>query len=447
MNRRFLSFTAGLLVAALTAAPAPRRPNIVVILADDLGYGDVGCYNPRSKIPTPNLDRLAREGLRFTDAHSAATVCTPSRYSLLTGRMCFRTGYRGGVFTGVGGPSLIEAGRLTLPEMLRRQGYATAAVGKWHVGLTFQTAAGTPIHETKPPADLPGTERELARIRLVDFSKPITDGPVHRGFDHFFGTACCPTTDWLYAYIENDRVPVPPTTPLDAAKLPRHPYANDCRRGLVAPGFEHEQVDLVFLERSRAWLKAQVKRAPEQPFFLYHATQAPHLPSFAAPRFQGATQAGPHGDFIAELDHVVGELLATLEQLGVADNTLILFSSDNGPETTAVAHMRTDHDHDPASPWRIETPERKSCCNVNVRRGRPASAPVSTGRKLKLSSPASLGRVTPSKSAQVASRSHCETVAVATPGRTWAGQRAMKGTRWPPSQASRFMPRQGDAGS
>ena len=352
MSRRLLSFTAILLAAALTAAPAPRRPNIVVILADDLGYGDVGCYNPRSKIPTPNLDRLAREGLRFTDAHSAATVCTPSRYSLLTGRMCFRTGYRGGVFTGVGGPSLIEAGRLTLPEMLRRQGYATAAVGKWHVGLTFQTAAGTPIHQTKPPADVPGPERELARIRMVDFSKPITDGPIHRGFDHFFGTACCPTTDWLYAYIENDRVPVPPTTPLDAAKLPRHPYANDCRRGLVAPGFDHEQVDLVFLERSRAWLKAQVKRAPDQPFFLYHATQAPHLPSFAAPRFQGATQAGPHGDFIAELDHVVGELLTTLEQLGVADNTLILFSSDNGPETTAVAHMRTDHDHDPAAPWR-----------------------------------------------------------------------------------------------
>lgn len=352
VRRRLLNLAAVLLAATLTAATAPRRPNIVVILADDLGYGDVGCYNPESKIPTPNLDRLAKAGLRFTDAHAAATVCTPSRYSLLTGRMCFRTGYRGGVFTGVGGPSLIEAGRLTLPEMLRRQGYATAAIGKWHVGLTFQTAEGTPVHQAKPPADLPGPAKELARVRLVDFSKPITDGPTRRGFDYFFGTACCPTTDWLYAYIENDRVPAPPTGPLDVSRLPKHPYANDCRRGLVAPGFDHEQVDLVFLEKSKAWLAEQVRKAPEQPFFLYHATQAVHLPSFAAPAFQGVSKAGPHGDFIVELDHIVGELLATLERLGVADDTLVVFTSDNGPETTAVVHMRAEQGHDPARPWR-----------------------------------------------------------------------------------------------
>jgi arylsulfatase A-like enzyme len=347
-----LTCAALLALVTLGAAGDPRRPNIVVILADDLGYGDVGCYNPRSKIPTPNLDRLAKSGVRFTDAHSPSTVCTPSRYSLLTGRMAFRTGYRGGVFTGVGGPSLIEPGRLTLPGMLRDQGYATACVGKWHVGLTFQTVDGTPVHQVKIPGDGTGAAKELARVRLTDFRRPLTDGPTHRGFDYFFGTACCPTTDWLYAYIENDRVPIPPTTLLDVSKLPKHPYANDCRRGLVAPGFEHDQVDLVFLEKSRAWLTAQVKRAPDQPFFLYHATQAAHLPSFAAPRFQGATKAGPHGDFIAELDFVVGELLATLEQLGVADNTLVVFSSDNGPETTAVVHMRAEQGHDPASPWR-----------------------------------------------------------------------------------------------
>ena len=236
--------------------------------------------------------------------------------------------------------------------MLRRQGYATAAVGKWHVGLTFQTAAGTPIHQTKPPADVPGPERELARIRMIDFSKPITDGPVHRGFDHFFGTACCPTTDWLYAYIEDDGCRSrrrPRSTPRSCPGTLTRPIA---AAGWSPRASITNRSTWSSWRRSRAWLKAQVKRAPDQPFFLYHATQAPHLPSFAAPRFQGATQAGPHGDFIAELDHVVGELLATLEQLGVADNTLILFSSDNGPETTAVAHMRTDHDHDPAAPWR-----------------------------------------------------------------------------------------------
>ena len=350
-----LAFLALLLSASLPAANAakPRaKPNIVLIVADDLGYGDVGCYNPESKVPTPNLDRLAREGMRFTDAHSASTVCTPSRYSIMTGRMCFRTGYRGGVFTGVGGPSLIEKERLTLPGMLREQGYSTACVGKWHIGMTFQTKDGTPAHEVKLDGPANGEAKALERVKLVDFTKPITDGPVHRGFDYFFGTACCPTTDWLYAFIENDRIPVPPDHPLDASALPHHPYSADCRRGWVAPGFEHEKVDLVFLDKSKAWLTQHVKREAGKPFFLYHAMQAVHLPSFAAPEFQGKTKAGPHGDFIAELDYIVGELMATLEKLGVADDTLILFSSDNGPETTSVVHMRADFQHDGARPWR-----------------------------------------------------------------------------------------------
>jgi arylsulfatase A-like enzyme len=351
-----LTLFAGVLLAgsarfcAAVAGPA-ARPNIVVILADDLGYGDLGCYNPAAKVPTPNLDRLARQGRRYTDAHSPSTVCTPSRYSLMTGRMCFRTGYRGGVFSGVGGPSLIEQGRMTLPGMLRVQGYATACVGKWHIGLTFQTKDGTPVSAATVEGANPSA-KDLARVQLVDFTKPITDGPVHRGFDYFFGTACCPTTDWLYAYIENDRVPVPPTGRIDAAKLPKHAYSTDLRRGWLAPDFDHELVDLKFLEKSKAWLEQQVRRAPKQPFFLFHAMQAVHLPSFAAPAFKGKTQAGPHGDFIAELDHIVGELVATLEKLGVADNTLILFSSDNGPETLAAIHMRADFDHDPARPWR-----------------------------------------------------------------------------------------------
>ena len=346
-------------VAALHSADAParsrseaktaeRNPNIVIILADDLGYGDVGCYNSESKVPTPNLDRLAGEGMRFTDAHSASTVCTPSRYSLMTGRMCFRTGYRGGVFSGAGGPSLIEEERVTLPGMLRDQGYATGCVGKWHIGMTFQTKEGTPLHELK----VDGNDKEQARVKFIDFTRPITDGPVHRGFDYFFGTACCPGTDWLYAFIENDRVPVPPDHMLDVSALPKHPYANDCRRGFTAPGYDHEMIDMVFLDKSKAWLEQQVKREPTKPFFLYHAMQAVHLPSFAAPQFKGKTKAGPHGDFIAEMDFIVGELMATLQRLGVADNTLIIFSSDNGPETTSVVHMRADYAHDPARPWR-----------------------------------------------------------------------------------------------
>jgi arylsulfatase A-like enzyme len=324
--------------SALAAEP---KPNIVLILADDLGYGDVRCYNDRSKVPTPNLDRLAREGMRFTDAHSPCTVCTPTRYSLMTGQMAFRVANGGAVFTGIGGPSLIAKGRLTLPALLRDNGYATACVGKWHVGLTFFDRDGQPVRDN-------GVEA----VRRVDFRRRIDGGPVDHGFDSFFGTACCPTTDWLYAFIEHDRVPVPPTQLVDKSRLPKHAYANDCRPGLIAPDFPMEEVDLVFLKKSREFLEEHVRKSPDKPFFLYHATQAVHLPSFAAPQFQGKTQAGPHGDFIHELDHIVGELLQTLEKLKLANNTLVIFTSDNGPETTSVIHMRADHQHDGARPWR-----------------------------------------------------------------------------------------------
>ena len=329
--------------AAADSAIPPRaapRPNILLILADDLGYGDVGCYNPESKAPTPNLDRLASEGLRFTDAHSPSTVCTPTRYSILTGRMAFRTGYRG-VFVGVGGPCLIEPERLTLPQMLREQGYATALTGKWHVGLSFPDRDGNRI-----------TRGGVEGVQLIDYRRPIPDAPIHRGFDRFFGTACCPTTDFLYAYIDGDRIPVPPTGLLDKTRLPQHAYSRDNRPGLVAPDFDLEEVDMVFLKKSREFLESHVRNSPDQPFFLLHSAQAVHLPSFPGRDFKGKTQAGPHGDFIFEFDHVVGELLKTLERLGVADETLVLVTSDNGPETTSVIHMRADHGHDGARPWR-----------------------------------------------------------------------------------------------
>jgi len=323
------------------SAYAAERPNIVLILADDLGHGDVRCYNDQAKVATPHLDRLAREGMRFTDAHSPCTVCTPTRYGLMTGQMPFRVPGGGAVFTGVGGPSLITRDRLTLPKMLREQGYSTACVGKWHVGLTFFDRDGQSVRGNGVDA-----------VRQVDFTRRIEGGPVDHGFQLFFGTACCPTTDWLYAFIENDRVPVPPTGLLDKSMLPKHPYANDCRPGLIAPNFSMEEIDLVFLEKSRAFLEQHVRQSPDKPFFLFHSTQAVHLPSFAAKPFQGKSLAGPHGDFILELDHIVGELMATLERLGVADNTLVLFTSDNGPEVTSIIHMRADHSHDGARPWR-----------------------------------------------------------------------------------------------
>jgi arylsulfatase A-like enzyme len=322
------------------APPPPSRPNIVLILADDLGYGDVACYNPESRIPTPRLDRLADEGLRFTDAHSPATVCTPTRYSILTGRMAFRTGFRS-VFTGVGGPCLIEADRPTLPGMLRDRRYATALFGKWHLGLTFSDADGKPIRDGS-----------INGVKRIDFSRPVPDGPLHRGFDRFFGTVSCPTTDWLYAYVDGDRIPVPPAGMIDKTKLPDHYYALDCREGLLAPDFDLERVDEVFLQKSREFLREHVRKNPAQPFFLFHSCQAVHLPSFPAPEFQGKTKAGPHGDFIFQFDSIVGRLLDTLTELGVAEQTLVIVTSDNGPELPTVQDMRATYGHDGARPWR-----------------------------------------------------------------------------------------------
>jgi arylsulfatase A-like enzyme len=330
-----------LFVVSQASAQSARHPNIVLILADDLGYGDLRCYNDQSKVDTPCLDRLAKEGLRLLDAHSPATVCTPSRLSLLTGQMAFRVPRGSKVFTGLGGPSLIAKDQWTIPKMLRQQGYSNWAVGKWHLGLTFYDTLGKPIHDDTPQA-----------VERADFSRRIDGGPLDHGFDRFFGTACCPTTDWLYAFIQDDRIVNPPSKRIDKTKLPEHPYSHDCRNGWIAPDFPMEQVDLVFLNQSQQFLEEHVRSEPDKPFFLYHATQAVHLPSFPADKFQGKTQAGPHGDFIHELDWIVGQLMETLDRLGVADNTIVIFSSDNGPETTSVVHMRADYEHDPARPWR-----------------------------------------------------------------------------------------------
>ncbi|MDP6719189.1 MAG: arylsulfatase, partial [Pirellulaceae bacterium] len=338
---RFCRIVAVFVFALPVVVGAAERPNIVLILADDLGYGDVACFNPESNIATPNLDRLATQGMRFTDAHSPCTVCTPTRYSLMTGQMAFRVPRGGSVFTGAGGPSLIQAGRLTLPEMLRGKGYTTACFGKWHVGMTFYDQQGEPIHQGG-----------LAAVKRIDYSRPIKGGPIDAGFDHFFGTACCPTTDWLYAFIDGNRIPMPPTKQLDRGPLPKHPYARDNRPGMVATDFDVQEVDITFLKKSQQFLEDHVKASPDRPFFLYHATQAVHLPSFPGNAFKGKTQSGPHGDFIFELDDVVGELMETLERLGVAKNTVVIFSSDNGPEVASVYYMRQDHHHDGARPWR-----------------------------------------------------------------------------------------------
>ena len=338
--KKFISLLLLLITSCLSVRGQGEMPNILFILADDLGYGDVGCYNPESKVPTPHLDRMASQGMLFTDAHSPSTVCTPTRYSILTGRMAFRTGMRG-VFTGAGGPCMIEEERLTLGGMLQQMGYETALFGKWHVGMTFFDKDGKPINENG-----------LEAVRRIDYSRAMPDAPIHRGFDHFFGSVCCPTTDWLYAFIDGDRIPVPPTGIIDRGPLPKHAYSRDNRPGMIAPGYSMEEIDLQFLEKSLAFLDEHARKKEKKPFFLFHSTQAVHLPSFPADAFKGKTKAGPHGDFIFQLDHVVGELLKALDRHKLADNTLVIFTSDNGPEVPTILAMRRDHKHDGARPWR-----------------------------------------------------------------------------------------------
>jgi arylsulfatase A-like enzyme len=213
--------------------------------------------------------------------------------------------------------------------------------GKWHVGLSFLDKDGQRI-----------TQGGVEGVKMIDYSRTIPDAPIHRGFDRFFGTACCPGTDDLYAFIDGDRIPVPPTGMLDKTNLPKHPYSVDNDNGMIAPGYDLEELDMVFLKKSREFLEEHVQKHPDKPFFLLHCTAAVHLPSFAARELKGSTKAGPHGDFIFEFDYIVGELIKTLEKLGVADNTVVMISSDNGPETITVVHMRADYGHDGARPWR-----------------------------------------------------------------------------------------------
>lgn len=314
MGRPGSGMSAGLWLAvwaglAWGQAPGPARPNLVVILADDLGYGDVGCYNPDAKIPTPHLDRLAREGVRCTDAHAPASVCSPTRYALLTGRYAWRGRLKSGVLGPWGAP-LIEEGRLTLPGLLRQQGYTTACIGKWHLGWQWPTRDG------KPPAS--GSDR----LSNVDFTRPIGGGPCTRGFDYYFGTDVPNYPP--YCHLENDRT-------VGLPSVPNWPHFN--RPGPMLPGWNWVNVLPEHAARAVRYLE-EAARQPARPFFLYFALTSPHYPVVPDPAYQGQSQAGDYGDFVVQTDAVVGQILQTLERTGLAENTLLIFTSDNGPEIT-----------------------------------------------------------------------------------------------------------------
>ena len=339
----FLTVGGGRTSAEPASAP-PKPPNIIIIYADDLGYGDLSCYNPRAAYQTPRLDRMAAEGIRFTDAHSPSTICSPSRYSLYSGNQVCRTGRPTGAFEGPGGPSYLKPGEMTIADMLGKVGYRTGVFGKWHVGLTWYDKDGKQLGG--------GFKNAL----LIDYGKstPLEDGPNARGFDESFVTPNCPTTDPLYVYLENGMVPSPASQRHRPDTLPnpggKWRWDNDA--GWMAPGYEFVKADLLFYDKTLKFITEHRKKFPEKPFFAVLATQIAHAPVLPAPEFNGKTKAGARGDFVCELDTLTGRLLDALKELGIDDNTMVMFNSDNGPETNHAVWMREDYQHDAAGGWR-----------------------------------------------------------------------------------------------
>ncbi len=323
---------------------ASPLPNIVIIYSDDLGFGDLSSYNPEAAYQTPRLDQMAKEGIRFTDAHSPSTICSPSRYGLLSGQQVHRTGRRSTAFEGPSGPSYIAPGKMTMADMVQKKGYRTGIFGKWHLGLTWYDKEGKRLGG--------GFENSL----LIDYEKstPLEDGPNERGFDESFITPNCPTTDPLYLYIENGRVDVPASERHKRDNLPnpggKWRWDND--EGWMSPSYRFLEADLLFYEKTLSFIESHRRDHPEKPFFVIFSTQISHAPVLPSPEFSGKTDAGPRGDFIYELDVLSGRLLDALKELDIDEETLVIFNSDNGPETVHTDWMREDHDHDAAGGWR-----------------------------------------------------------------------------------------------
>lgn len=303
----------GLMCVFGVQADEITRPNIVYILADDMGYGDAGCYNAASKIPTPHIDRLAAEGVRFTDAHTPSSVCSPTRYGVLTGRYAWRTWLKDHVLDGFG-PPLIDADRMTVGSLLQSKGYATACFGKWHLGMDWPTQTDEPMG--RRPVGPPRLGRE------VDFAKPIAGGPLTRGFDTYYGISA--SLDMSpHAFIDNDRTVGLPTVHAPALREPHMTMSE----GLAVPGFKPEHVMPAVTKKTVEYIRGARK---DKPFFIYMPLSAPHLPVAPNKEFVGKSQAGLYGDFVVEVDATVGAVLAALEETGRTNDTLVIFTSDNG---------------------------------------------------------------------------------------------------------------------
>lgn len=315
-----------MIVSGYPQTPEPRigpspKPNIIYILADDLGYGDLECFNENSKIKTPNLNRLAQEGIRFTNAHATSSVCTPSRYSILTGRYNWRSPLKQGVLSG-DSKALLDTGRLTVAQLLKNNGYRTAHIGKWHLGWNWNRTA----------------------TNSIDFSKPVKKSPNTFGFDYSFGISA--SLDMPpYVYVENG---MPTTIPVDSTRN-KDPYAF-WRNGPIAPDFVHDSVNYEFFSRATDYIKQQSKK--HEPFFLYIALASPHAPILPTKEWRGKSNLNPYGDYVMMIDAYLGALFDVLKESGMEDNTLVIFTSDNGCAPVANYDLLTKRGHNPSYSFR-----------------------------------------------------------------------------------------------
>jgi arylsulfatase A-like enzyme len=342
-----------LLVVGNWAFAAARRPNLLIILADDLGYGDMQANNPqRGKIPTPHMDRLAAQGMRFTDGHSSSGCCSPTRYTLLTGRYHWRSRLQQGI-VGVWGEPLIAPDRLTIGRLAQQHGYRTACIGKWHLGRDWPIAK-----EQRPFFEGFGGQRgggANVATQLTDahravwqkvFSQPIPGGPTTRGFDEYFGTD---VPNWPpYCFIENDRTSGIPTELLPAAKLVKN------QASLQGPALKDWQLESILpalAERASDFIARQTKVG--QPFLLYLPLTAPHTPISPNEAWRGKSAIGhPYADFVMETDAAIGRVLQALQDSGAADNTFVFFTSDNGCARYIGVEELEARGHFPSGPLR-----------------------------------------------------------------------------------------------
>jgi arylsulfatase A len=318
------------------------KPNIIVILCDDLGIGDVSCFNANGKIATPNIDRLANGGMKFTDAHTSSSVCTPTRYALLTGRYNWRTRLQKGVQGGMS-PPLIAADRITIAGMLKKQGYWTACAGKWHLGLGWQLKPATKGFQDGIEAGPAGWG--------VDFSKPFLNGPTTRGFDSYFGISA--SLDMVpYTFLRDDRVVEMPTVDKDFPMMLGRANGKT-RRGPAAEEFEANQVLGAITDQSVRWIEERAAAANKgEPFFLYIPFASPHTPIVPTESWQNKSGINHYADFVMETDAAVGRIMDKLKAEGLLENTLVFFTSDNGCSDQADFKTLQAAGHDSSAGYR-----------------------------------------------------------------------------------------------